>query len=183
MLAKKFALAFGIAVVFPAMIHYAVSSFSPEPRWSDYHTAALIDRNSTEYQKQDTAYRAAEKAFEQHLFFVDQFLAASTFVIVGLVTLCVSLPLAYRKVRMNRFYGIRIAQAFVSEARWYDINEYGGRLLARWSWPVTVAGVIGFVAPSHFFLGYLWIALAILVISVFIPLVQTIRWARATRET
>jgi len=53
----------------------------------------------------------------------DQFLAASTFVIVGLVTLCVSLPLVYRNVRMNRFYGIRSAQSFVSEARWYDINE------------------------------------------------------------
>ena len=46
MLAKKFALAFGVAVVFPAMIHYAVSSFSPEPRWSDYHTTALIDQNN-----------------------------------------------------------------------------------------------------------------------------------------
>src|SRR2546430_11253048 len=52
------------------MIHYAVSAFSPEPRWSDYHTTALIDQNSAEYQKQDTAYRAVEKAFEQHLFFV-----------------------------------------------------------------------------------------------------------------
>ena len=70
MLAKKFALAFGIAVVFPAMIHYAVSSFSAEPRWSDYHTTALIDRNSAEYQKKDADYRAAEQAFEQHLFAV-----------------------------------------------------------------------------------------------------------------
>ena len=113
----------------------------------------------------------------------DQLLAASSFVVVGLITFFVSLPLVYRMVRMNCFYGIRIAQSFVSDARWYEINEYGGRLLARWSWPVTVAGVIGFVAPSHFFLAYLWIALAILVISVFVPLLQTIRWARATRET
>src|SRR5215470_12362839 len=114
---------------------------------------------------------------------LDQSLIGFAFVIVGLVTFFVSLPLLYRKVPMNRFYGIRIAQSFVSDARWYEINEYGGRLLARWSWPVTVAGVIGFVAPSHFFLAYLWIALAILVISVFVPLLQTIRWARATRET
>ena len=51
MLAKKFALAFGIAVVFPAMLHYGVATFSPEPRWQDYTVTPLIDRNSTEWQK------------------------------------------------------------------------------------------------------------------------------------
>jgi hypothetical protein len=70
MLAKKFALAFGIAVVFPAMIHYGVATFSPEPRWQDYHVTPLIDSNSAEYQKKDAEYRAAEKAFEKHLFAV-----------------------------------------------------------------------------------------------------------------
>ncbi len=87
MLAKKFALAFGIAVVFPAMIHYAVSSFSPEPRWQDYHVAPLIDSNSAEYQKKDAEYKAAEKVFEKHLFTVA--------VPLGLITLIVGafLPL------------------------------------------------------------------------------------------
>lgn len=68
MIAKKFALAFGIAVVFPAMIHYGVSTFSSEPRWQDYHVTPLIDSNSAEYQKKDAEYRAAEKVFEKHLF-------------------------------------------------------------------------------------------------------------------
>ena len=70
MLAEKFALAFGIAVVFPAMIHHAVSSFTAEPRWSDYHTTALINQNSAEYQTQHAAYKAAEERFQQRLFFV-----------------------------------------------------------------------------------------------------------------
>jgi len=70
MLAKKFALAFGIAVVFPAMIHYAVSSFTAEPRWSDYHTTPLINQNSAEYQTQHAAYKSAEERFQQRLFFV-----------------------------------------------------------------------------------------------------------------
>jgi hypothetical protein len=70
MIAKKFALAFGIAVVFPAMIHYGVSTFSPEPRWQDYHVTPLIDSNSAEYQKKDAEYRTAEKVFEKHLFAV-----------------------------------------------------------------------------------------------------------------
>jgi len=70
MIAKKFALAFGIAVVFPAMIHYGVSTFSPEPRWQDYHVTPLINSNSVEYQKKDAEYRATEKVFEKHLFAV-----------------------------------------------------------------------------------------------------------------
>ena len=97
MLAKKFALAFGIAVVFPAMVHYAVSSFSPEPRWSDYHTAALIDQNSAEYQKQHTAYRAAEKAFEQHLFFVA--------VPLGLITIVVGAFLPIPAIGTGLMFG------------------------------------------------------------------------------
>src|SRR5207248_9810956 len=70
MIAKKFALAFGIAVVFPAMIHYGVSTFSPEPRWQDYHVTPLINSNTVEYQKKDAEYRATEKVFEKHLFAV-----------------------------------------------------------------------------------------------------------------
>jgi hypothetical protein len=70
MLAKKFALAFGIAVVFPAMIHCGVSIFSPQPRWQDYTVAPMIDRNSAEWQKKETERRAAEKVFEKHLFAV-----------------------------------------------------------------------------------------------------------------
>jgi hypothetical protein len=81
MIAKKFALAFGIAVVFPTMIHYGVSTFSPEPRRQDYDVTPLIDSNSAEYQKKDTEYRAAEKVFEKHPF------AAA--IPLGLITLVV----------------------------------------------------------------------------------------------
>lgn len=70
MLAKKFALAFGIAVVFPAMIHCGVSIFSPQPRWQDYTVAPMIDRDSGEWQKKETERRAAEKVFQKHLFAV-----------------------------------------------------------------------------------------------------------------
>ena len=87
MLAKRFALAFGIAIVFPAMIHFGVSMFSAEPKWQDYHVTPLIDSNSAEYQKKDSEYKAAEKIFEKHLFAVA--------VPLGLITIIVGafLPL------------------------------------------------------------------------------------------
>lgn len=68
MLAKRFALAFGIAVVFPAMIHSGVSIFSPPPRWGDYAVAPGTNGNEDEWKKKQTDRRAAEKVFEHHLF-------------------------------------------------------------------------------------------------------------------
>ena len=97
MIAKKFALAFGIAVVFPAMIHYAVSSFSPEPRWQDYHVVPLIDSNSAEYQKKDAEYRAAEKLFEKHLFIVA--------VPLGLITVIVGAFLSVPAIGTGLMFG------------------------------------------------------------------------------
>ena len=66
MLAKKFALAFGIAVVFPAMIHSGVSIFSPPPKW-DYVAA---DYALPEVQEQTKAHKVATKVFQRHLFTV-----------------------------------------------------------------------------------------------------------------
>jgi len=48
---------------------------------------------------------------------------------IGLVLIILSIPLVARKVPMNRVYGVRIPKAFASERNWYDINEYGGKLL------------------------------------------------------
>lgn len=70
LLAKRFALAFGIAVVFPAMIHSGVSIFSPPPRWEDYTVAPGAAPKPDEWKTKQAERRAAEKAFENHLFAV-----------------------------------------------------------------------------------------------------------------
>jgi hypothetical protein len=113
----------------------------------------------------------------------DQLLIASTILGVGILTFCVCLPLICRKVPMNRFYGIRIPQSFVSAERWYDINAYGGRLLARWSCLIIVTGVVGFLVPLRFLQAYAMTAAAVILISVIVPLIQIIRWTRATHQT
>ena len=47
---------------------------------------------------------------------------------LGILTAVFSLPLIYRKIPLNRAYGIRIRAAFASNDNWYSINEYGGKL-------------------------------------------------------
>jgi hypothetical protein len=113
----------------------------------------------------------------------DRLLIASVILGVGIVTFCVCLPLIYRKVPMNRFYGIRIPQSFVSAERWYDINAYGGRLLARWSCLIMAIGLAGFLVPLRFCQPNAITAAGLVLISMLAPLVQIIRWARAARKT
>ena len=81
MLAKKFALGFGIAIILPMLIYYGVSMFSPSPKWRDYQVDDYYGRyeDSTKEEKAglrkernqlEEERRASRKLFEKHLFLV-----------------------------------------------------------------------------------------------------------------
>ena len=111
-----------------------------------------------------------------------KFTIASSILLLGLVTLLISLPLIYRKVPMNAFYGIRIRASFQSEQRWYDINAQGGKLFAKWSALIIVAGLIGFIVPTGLFLFYVPAAAVVVLLAILMPLIQIVRWARSTQS-
>ena len=90
--------------------------------------------------------------------------------------IAISLPLVYRKIPMNRLWGVRVRAAFESNQRWYDINAYGGRLLAFWSLPVIATGLVGLFLTPEVILAYAWSAAAITLLSVLVPCVQTYAW-------
>ena len=80
MLAKKFALGFGIAIVLPLLVHYGVSTFSHAPNWQEYYSTdyytryqnaapaekAKLDQEKSQREKE---FRAHAKRFQRHLFF------------------------------------------------------------------------------------------------------------------
>jgi hypothetical protein len=79
MIAKRIALGFGVAVVFPMLIHYGVSTFVSNPKWEDYQVHPTFDpyaspgeRAEREAQQEmmQGAYRRGEKHFQQRLFAV-----------------------------------------------------------------------------------------------------------------
>ncbi|HEX2610533.1 MAG TPA: SdpI family protein [Gemmatimonadales bacterium] len=61
----------------------------------------------------------------------------------GLLLALLSIPLVLRWVPRNRAYGIRIPEAFSTEAGWYDINAYGGRLFLIYG---VILATVGFLA-------------------------------------
>jgi uncharacterized membrane protein YkgB len=96
MLAKKFALGFGIAVIFPVMIHYGVSTFVPAPKWQDYYQtysyqeekeATPVEKAKIrEQRKQSEEQRKMqEKRFQKALFLVTVPLGIATIIIGSLV--------------------------------------------------------------------------------------------------
>ena len=48
-------------------------------------------------------------------------------VALGAVSVLVGLPLAYRRVPRNRWYGLRIPATFADEHVWYEANAVTGR--------------------------------------------------------
>jgi uncharacterized membrane protein len=96
----------------------------------------------------------------------------------GLVIFFISLPLMYRKIPMNAFYGIRIPAAFKSEQSWYDINAYGGRKLAAWSWLITIAGLGGFFVPFKYLAVYGAVTVVVTLFAIAMPMILTFKWIR-----
>lgn len=98
--------------------------------------------------------------------------------LVGLLLFFVSLPLALRKVPMNRYYGVRTSVAFKSDQNWYEINAYGGTQLAIWSVLIIAVGIAGFFMPREWLKKYdAWAVLSV-VVAVAASVVKTVLWSR-----
>jgi uncharacterized membrane protein len=73
-------------------------------------------------------------------------LVGSSNIIIGVLCIACAIPLVQRKVKMNRWYGIRIRKSFSSPENWEKINEYGGRVLIKWCIPIIASGFVAIVA-------------------------------------
>src|SRR5215471_5005530 len=79
MLARQIAIGFGVAVVFPLLVYYGVSTVSPAPQWSNFHEQVVYAPNPTrdeltarqEKQKAETAaWTEANRVFSLRLLCV-----------------------------------------------------------------------------------------------------------------
>lgn len=75
------------------------------------------------------------------------------FVLVGLLLVALAVPLLMRRVKPNRFYGLRVPATFADEQVWYQANAASGRdLLAFGLATVALAIVLGLlpIAPATY---------------------------------
>jgi hypothetical protein len=109
--------------------------------------------------------------------------SAISHLLAGLLIVAVSWPLIRRKIGMNRWYGIRLKAAFESEEKWYQLNEYGGRLFLRWGILVMLVGLTGLVLPPRLEFVYIWASLAVIIGSLVVVMLDLRRYTRRLQET
>ena len=102
--------------------------------------------------------------------------------LAALVAIAVALPLIAGKVKMNAWYGVRIPAAFESEARWFEINRHGGRLLLLWGCAIAATAVVGLFLDRSAWIAYDFASLAIIAFGLVVVLVRIYRHAREPRS-
>ncbi|HVT80829.1 MAG TPA: SdpI family protein [Phycisphaerae bacterium] len=93
-----------------------------------------------------------------------------------------AVPLIRGKVKMNPWYGVRIPAAFESEARWYEINRYGGRLILAWGVVIAATALIGAFLPQRAWIAYDFASLAVITVGLVLVIVRIYRHASANRR-
>lgn len=99
-----------------------------------------------------------------------------TNIFLGLLLIIVCVPLAKRRVKMNRWYGMRLSKAFMSEENWYKINEYGGKQFIVWSALMVLGGVATLLLPQFGVDGALYAGLLPAVLLL-VPLIKLFIYA------
>jgi len=97
-------------------------------------------------------------------------------VFIGFLIILLCIPLVKRKIRMNRWYGMRIPKSFKSEENWYKINEYGGKIFIYWSIPIVLIGIVSLFLPPLGEKGIIILSLAPLL--VILPTIQLLIYSR-----
>ncbi len=78
---------------------------------------------------------------------------------------------------MNKFYGIRVDEAFKSGRNWFEINAYGGRMFFRWGIVIIVISALGMALPDRHWLTYAYLSFLVLMTGLAIVVLQIFRYA------
>lgn len=97
--------------------------------------------------------------------------------VVGVVVVLFSVPMARGKVSMNHVYGIRLAKSFESEENWDRMNRFGGRQFLIWGIALMLLGVVFLFLDLDSSLEYV-ILLGLTPLLLFIPALRIVSYAK-----
>jgi hypothetical protein len=103
--------------------------------------------------------------------------------VAGLFVIGLALPLVKRKIRMNQWYGVRIQESFKSEERWFEINQYGGRLMVWWGVGLAIIAGIGLPLEKKYWSIYSFSALGFLLAGLGLVTILIFRYAAKTKKS
>ena len=71
----------------------------------------------------------------------------SAWVVAGVLSIGLSIPLLHGKVRPNALYGVRFSESFQSDDAWFTINRYGAKRFILWALPMIAVGIAALFLP------------------------------------
>ncbi len=78
----------------------------------------------------------------------------------GLLLTILALPLIFRKIKPNPFYGFRVAKTFSDPVVWYAANHYAGRQLFFSGLLIMIFSLGLYLIPGLTLDNYAWACLA-----------------------
>ncbi len=93
---------------------------------------------------------------------------------IGLLSIIISLPLLFEKVKPNPIYGFRIRKTLENEAIWYAVNKhFAKRLLVSGACQLAACVGLYFLVPSLSVDAYSLIVLAVFAVSFTAGMIQS----------
>jgi uncharacterized membrane protein len=99
--------------------------------------------------------------------------------LAAVVIVISAVPLILKKIKPNRFYGVRIRASFKSEGLWYEINRFGGILMLWWGILMGVVAAVGLTSDEKRMPVYLGISLVTILGGLAVVMVLIFRFAKA----
>jgi uncharacterized membrane protein len=104
------------------------------------------------------------------------------FVAAGLLLTVLSIPMVYRKVPPNSWYGFRVRATLENEDVWYPANEYAGKRLFWVGLSTVVSALVLFLLPIPNIGVYASAVGGIVVVGLVVTLVQNLLYLRTLTE-
>ena len=100
------------------------------------------------------------------------------YVVAGLLSAIIAVPLIKGKVKPNALYGFRVPQTLNDPDVWYAVNAHFGRRLLLTGIATTLAAIVLYRVPGLDVDSYAWALLAVYGLFFGVGLVQSWRYMK-----
>lgn len=100
------------------------------------------------------------------------------YVVIGLLSALIAVPLIKGKIGPNWLYGFRVPQTLSDPAVWYAVNAHFGRRLLVTGLATALAAALLFDVPSLDVDSYAWALLAVFALFFGVGVVQSWRYMK-----
>jgi uncharacterized membrane protein len=100
------------------------------------------------------------------------------YVVIGLLSAIIAVPLIKGKVKPNALYGFRVPQTLSDPDVWYAVNAHFGRRLLVTGLATTLAALLLYPLPGLDVDSYAWALLAVFTLFFGVGVVQSWRYMK-----